>query len=71
MTTNFYHIGSRYRKKENFLLPNTFEGEKILIKRVKSLEGWGGGGVHQKKLHSDQTNHKIDLANQEISERLV
>ena len=39
MTTNFYHIGSRYRKKENFLLPNTFEGEKILIKRVKSLEG--------------------------------
>ena len=37
MTTNFYHIGSRYRKKENFLLPNTFEGEKILIKRVKKF----------------------------------
>ena len=72
MTTNFYHIGSRYRKKENFLLYLILLREKKFYKKIaKSLEGWGGGGGHQKKLHSDQTNHKIDLANQEISERLV
>ena len=51
MTTNFYHIGSRYRKKENFLLYLILLREKKFYKKIaKSLEGWGGGGGHQKKV---------------------